>query len=590
MSFRDGRRQGGMIPRLIHQMFINPTDGGAAGLEDVVLRQCAEWKRHHPDYEYRLWSLSDFLSLCTTLDRLDVANAVQICRFPAMQADIARLLIMRSYGGFWADLKLYPLQPFLDILREDSLVLAEHFKNPGWHPGLPCSAFLAAEPGHAFFDTALSQALAKVSARHPRTFEVAGPAALEAALKLHLSRNPGGVRMLPEKHTWGKIFNVGAGSYNGPSDEFHWSRREQREMPYRDPLAEVNAATGGHQEPQTLDQAPAQAHQVEPNATLLAWAMEQIGPWLASPTDRNQFWDQMHRLHAEVEELSLLRVANGDVKVIPKPPGASTAYPPERVNAYRMWIEGTVRALFPSLETTIALYPIDGAMTDPPIPVFSFQKAAGNRTLLLPDIEMLARHDESSHDDIPYSEKKNHAIFVGSTTGGLITPESVSLGRIPRIRSAQFFHDSIDVTFRLPNIVQCDSDETVQLLRSFGFGDGKTTDWNQQFRNKFIISMDGNGASCSRVFMTLSSNSILMKYNSNNILYYFSGMIPWKHYIPIERDENVLYFVDHEKRFPGSFHYIVSNAREFCSKFLSRESAMHYTMNLLRLYNQILVP
>lgn len=234
-----------MIPRTIHQMFINPHDGGAEGIGVDVNTQCAEWGRLHPHYQHKMWSLQEFLHLCSSAARRDVADAVRLCRLPAMQADIARLLILREFGGFWADLKLYPLRPFLDAVRSASILFAEHFVKEGWHPGLPCTAFMGAPPRHEFFDTALSIALRRVGERTPHAFGVAGPAAIEHAITQHFgaARHTLGL-MLPHSATWGRLFGVGGGSYNGPDDRMHWSRRQESEPVYVTAGLEANPAAG----------------------------------------------------------------------------------------------------------------------------------------------------------------------------------------------------------------------------------------------------------------------------------------------------------------------------------------------------------
>ena len=228
-----------LVPRIIHQMFISPIDGSGAGLSADVLNQCKTWLTLHPDYEYRMWTLEEFLDLCAKEDRQDVASAVLMCRFPAMQVDIARLLILKTCGGFWADLKLYPRTSFLNSMRDHQLSLAEHFVNDGWHPGLPSSAYLGAVPSHAFFDTALSQALDAVKARAPQTFGVAGPAALERALATyflpaHNLVTTNDFCLIPHDAAWGHLFDVGSGSYNREDNTLHWSQREQKESLYVD--------------------------------------------------------------------------------------------------------------------------------------------------------------------------------------------------------------------------------------------------------------------------------------------------------------------------------------------------------------------
>jgi tetratricopeptide (TPR) repeat protein len=574
-----------MIPRVIHQMFVNPEDGGSGGLKDDVLQQCKSWRECHPHYSYKMWDLDEFYRLCESSNRLDIKQTVSVCRFPAMQVDIARLFILKIFGGFWADLKMYTIVPFLDDLRNHRLLFAEHFVKEGWRPGLPCSAFLGAEPGQAFFDAALVHAQARVAARTGETFLVAGPAALEKIIATQFPDGPGippdeSYYMLDHSLTWDKLFGVGSGSYNHAKESLHWSVRERREPAYADRQCEP---------PQPGD-SPCKAFVPdvadEDQATMLSWAMEQIAPWIVAPQSLSEFDSEMNRLNETFPDVSVLVVENGAVRVREKPAAIRDVYPPERIDAYKMWIEESVRKFCPELNTAFALYPVDGAWPDPPIPMFSFQKPVGNRSLLLPDIELIASRPLKTPDGMGYSDKECRAVFVGSTTGGLVTRAAIREG-IPRVRAALFFRGSPDVSFALPKIVQCDSEETIELLRSMGFGDNKTVSWDEQLGCKFIISMDGNGASCSRIFMTLRSNSALIKYESENVLYYFSGLRPWRHYIPVERDEDIPRLVELERRCPGTFNYISEEGNRFASRFLTRESALRYTAYLLQVYRDL---
>ncbi len=156
-----------MIPRIIHQMFLSPD--GKSPLSDDVETQCQSWRTHHPEFDYIFWDGPTFRGLCISFDKMDIYNAILKCKFPAMQVDVARLTILSCLGGFWADLKMVALRPFLEPLVDQHLVLAEHFVNSGWQPGIPCSAFLGGEPGHFFFDEALNQARERINSRWPKT-------------------------------------------------------------------------------------------------------------------------------------------------------------------------------------------------------------------------------------------------------------------------------------------------------------------------------------------------------------------------------------------------------------------------------------
>ena len=63
--------------------------------------------------------------------------------------------------------------------------------------------------------------------------------------------------------------------------------------------------------------------------------------------------------------------------------------------------------------------------------------------------------------------------------------------------------------------------------------------WSEQYRHMFLLSMDGNGATCSRVISSLKSNSVLIKYQSDSILYYFSALEPGTHFISVNDDRDI---------------------------------------------------
>jgi hypothetical protein len=96
--------------------------------------------------------------------------------------------------------------------------------------------------------------------------------------------------------------------------------------------------------------------------------------------------------------------------------------------------------------------------------------------------------------------------------------------------------------------------------------------------------MDGFGATCSRVPITLASNSVLLKYESPFQLFYFSGLIPWFHYIPIGKDEDVNVVIRMEEENPGTCAAIACNANRFANAYLTRNQVMRYTALLLQAY------
>jgi hypothetical protein len=237
----------------------------------------------------------------------------------------------------------------------------------------------------------------------------------------------------------------------------------------------------------------------------------------------------------------------------------------------------------------ICIFVADEYVTDLRGPVFFFQKPMGGRAPLLPDIDLIilgycADSDGRFGDRISWEDKRQHAIFVGSTTGSApLTSRHVHERTNARIRAATFFQGRDDVTFELPNICQEDSEETRNLIESLNIG-GPHRSWAEQQQSRYQISIDGNGATCARVAITLHSNSVLMKYYSNNILYYFDGMKPWRHYIPIVNDLNILRTLEDAQRFEEMHRDIAKRSRIFAQQMLTRHAILAYTARLLQSY------
>ena len=221
-------------------------------------------------------------------------------------------------------------------------------------------------------------------------------------------------------------------------------------------------------------------------------------------------------------------------------------------------------------------------------PIFCFQKKRRHRNPLLPDIEFLTNdfyRDHSFIDPIPYEKKSARAVFSGSTTGGHITPAVARALTLPRLRAAAYFQGNERVDFRLPNIVHA-TPEAQALLETMTFCRKPRLDWEEQLQRRFILSIDGNGATCSRVVIALLSNSVLLKYDSDNTMFYFDGLQRWVHFVPVVDDGDVENIIDMEACDPALFKQIAANGRMFVSRYLNRAAVFEYTKKLLMLYGE----
>jgi len=96
-----------MIPRILHQVWVGPLP-----LPDEYARYRESWRRHHPEWEMRLWtdeSLPDDFVRPEVYERL---------RKPAERSDIIRLEVLFRFGGVYVDTDCECLRPIDPLLRD----------------------------------------------------------------------------------------------------------------------------------------------------------------------------------------------------------------------------------------------------------------------------------------------------------------------------------------------------------------------------------------------------------------------------------------------------------------------------------------
>jgi len=322
------------------------------------------------------------------------------------------------------------------------------------------------------------------------------------------------------------------------------------------------------------------------------WCNEQLGAWAGQGWDVAAAALEQRRYNEDTPFLFAFRVRGGQVGFDDKGPSATAAASAalDRAGLYRSFLQSVVDLCGPLPDMLLHLdvgdHPCEGVKG----PIFSFQKMVGSKNILLPDVDFFYWSDYTApqlQDGHDYFTKLTAAIFVGSTTGRqIVTEAAIDAGAVPRIKSALFFVDKPEVDFRLPRLVHLDGDATDQRLRAMGLGVGEAS-WAEQLRYRFLISMDGNGAACSRVFIALRSNSVLLKYASDSQLFYFNSLQPWVHYIPIANDAEILDVVEQERLQPGKFSAIAQAGHAFATTLLHPEALRAYTHRLLSKYAEV---
>lgn len=328
---------------------------------------------------------------------------------------------------------------------------------------------------------------------------------------------------------------------------------------------------------------------------LSGWVEAELAPWQDTSLDGVAVNERLRADARRNGQICLYRIRDYEVSFAP----FTTMHRPflldpqhsggSRAHMYLTHLRDVVRTYELAGSALIGVFLADHQLPRPQSPVFCYQKHVGSRALLLPDVDLLSddycgvlsgRYD----DPIPFGYKLPEAVFVGSTTGTeLLTIENVQSRSNARLDAAMFFRGKAGVTFRLPNVVQCDSPATRAAIENLGVG-GVHWSWLEQQRFRYMISMDGNGATCSRVAATLHGNQVLVKYSSPYVLYYFYGLEPWVHYIPVNEHEDVFDVLAERDVAYATHHRIANHSKYFAQQFLNRASIMEYSALLLERY------
>ncbi len=329
-----------------------------------------------------------------------------------------------------------------------------------------------------------------------------------------------------------------------------------------------------------------------PGPVVEAWCADQTRYWEHAYAGPRDFTEGFRRMNEETSTVFLFEFEADRVDLRPKsrePWSGSHKGVEYDVGAARsqLYLDLFRRLVAAGmrLRATVAVETHDMELYGDEAPVFCFQKQVSSRKMLLPDIDFF-HHDwyQAGFVEPPWRDKRPAAGFAGSSTGGgLLTREDVSTSRPQRLQWALSALGRPAVDVFICDAVQCDSDETAELLRAQPYFRAHMP-WPEQLAYRYLISMDGNGATCSRVVNTLRSGSVLLKSPSPHQLYYFGGLKPFEHYVPIDNLNDVEQAIADGESGRLDALAIVAAANRFHDAHLTRPAVERYTRLLLERY------
>lgn len=169
---------------------------------------------------------------------------------------------------------------------------------------------------------------------------------------------------------------------------------------------------------------------------------------------------------------------------------------------------------------------------------------------------------ERDHRDISWNEKKESALWRGNLTDvGMPGDYSPHLRECPRFKISE-------LSVQHPQLVNAgicsaDSPETISALSHAHVIRGPRSK-RDHLHHKYLPVLDGHMCTYPGYQWRLLSNSVAFKQESDQIQWFYGGLEPYQHYVPIRNDlSDLLSQIDWAKAHDGDAQAISARAQEF---------------------------
>ena len=224
----------------------------------------------------------------------------------------------------------------------------------------------------------------------------------------------------------------------------------------------------------------------------------------------------------------------------------------------------------------------------PVLPIFHFQKKRNGPGILLPYLSHLndleAFHTDSK--EFVWSAKISQAIWRGASTGGsydLSNWHTFARSKLVLSCSSKLLQNMCNASYY--KIVQATDEARDAMLANMTLAD--PIPLKEQMKFKYILSLDGNGACAGRFEQLVSGNSLIMKTESDSIEFYYTGLQPHVHFVPVKEDisdlqEKLQWVLANDDK----AQVIVNNMEKYASS-LSTSHISCYVQSLFNIYSKL---
>jgi len=209
-----------------------------------------------------------------------------------------------------------------------------------------------------------------------------------------------------------------------------------------------------------------------------------------------------------------------------------------------------------------------------PVPIFTFAKDLNipieRDQILIPDWQNLGsvvgmrKKIAKAKLLHPWNTKKNRLFWRGG-----------------RVNTSKFREEFVSFSKLHPDLIDA------EFLSTYGTVDNKKfIPPEDHLKYKYLISIDGYRASWERLVWHLYSNSLVFKEKSSQVQWFYKGIKPYVHYVPVTNQNSILGGIQWAEENPERVQSIIHDAEKFVENNLSLEDMYHYIIVLLEEYNK----
>lgn len=208
--------------------------------------------------------------------------------------------------------------------------------------------------------------------------------------------------------------------------------------------------------------------------------------------------------------------------------------------------------------------------------VFAKDKAH-TKPVLLPDPYMIGNYGGRLHvqDPLSWQDKVDKVAFYGVTTGAM-DPHTNQ-----RLQTCSWSINHADACdFKITGVVQMREKIVKDAYPNLDAFRSSPLRQDEQYRYKYLLSIDGNTASYDRPAWIMNSHSLLMKYTSKDMLWYYPLMQDGTHFVEVRSPDDILSKRSYFNSNPGHAMFIIQNANNFVRSFLTPTATLLYSTYL----------